>query len=45
MVLFLHKEGDEDEVELSVAKQRMGPTGRMRLQWWEAETRFEDLED
>lgn len=45
VVLFLHKEGDEDEVELSVAKQRMGPTGRMRLQWWEAETRFEDLED
>jgi len=38
-----HEKGIEGEVNLSVAKQRNGPTGDMKLLWFDKFTRFENL--
>lgn len=51
MVLFLYRDDyyqqnskDSGIVEVSIAKQRNGPTGTIKLQWQERFTRFNNLE-
>lgn len=47
-ILFLHREreeGKDKEADVDIAKQRNGPTGRVRLAWYGETTRFCDIND